>query len=45
MLAMQVIMNVGDVPLNALLTFDGLTHDWHRWALPNTAGCKHCDNN
>lgn len=45
MLAMQIIMGVGDIPLNTLLTFDGLTHDWHRWALPNTPGCKHCDNN
>ena len=42
MLAMQLIMEVGEVPLNALLTFDGLGHQWQRWSLPKQPNCPVC---
>jgi len=43
LLAMQVLMGVGSVPLNTLLTFDGLQHEWQQWTLPNTMQCDVCD--
>ena len=33
LLAMQVLMGVGSVPVNTLLTFDGLQHEWQQWTL------------
>jgi len=42
LLAMQVLMGVGSVPLNTLLTFDGLQHEWQQWNLPNTMQCDVC---
>ncbi|MDO6569220.1 ThiF family adenylyltransferase [Alteromonas sp. 1_MG-2023] len=42
LLAMQVLMGVGSVPLNTLLTFDGLQHEWQQWSLPNTMQCDVC---
>lgn len=43
LLAMQVLMRVGSVPLNTLLTFDGLQHEWQQWTLPNTMQCDVCN--
>ena len=40
--AMQVIMGVGDLPLNTLMTFDGLSHEWQKWALPEGTHCHLC---
>lgn len=42
LLAMQVLMGIGSVPLNTLLTFDGLLHEWQQWTLPNTMQCDVC---
>lgn len=42
MLAMQVIMHFDDVPLNTLMTFDGLRHDWQHWQLPDSLSCSLC---
>ena len=43
MLAMQIIMELKDIPLNTLLTFDALTHEWQRWQLPNNKTCEICN--
>lgn len=43
MLAMQIMMEFKDIPLNTLLTFDALTHDWQRWQLPNNTACEICN--
>ena len=43
LLAMQLLMGVGSVPLNTLLTFDGLQHEWQQWTLPNTMQCDVCN--
>jgi len=42
LLAMQLIMGTLTVPVNALLTFDGLTHEWQQWALPPSTRCDVC---
>lgn len=42
LLASQVIMNKGEIPLNTLITFDGLSHQWQRWKLPNNTACEVC---
>lgn len=42
LLAMQVLIGVGSVPLNTLLTFDGLQHEWQQWALPKMNQCDVC---
>ena len=44
LLAMQVLMGVGSVPVNTLLTFDGLQHEWQQWTLPATLQCDVCGN-
>ena len=44
LLAMQVLMGVGSVPVNTLLTFDGLKHEWQQWTLPATLQCDVCGN-
>lgn len=44
LLAMQVLMGVGSVPVNTLLTFDGLQHEWQKWTLPATLQCDVCGN-
>ena len=45
LLAMQLLMGMSTVPTNALLTFDGLTHEWQQWALPSNTSCPVCENN
>lgn len=42
LLAMQVIMKCGDIPLNTLLTFDGLRHEWQNWKLADNTVCDVC---
>jgi molybdopterin/thiamine biosynthesis adenylyltransferase len=44
LLALQVLMGVGSVPVNTLLTFDGLQHEWQQWTLPATLQCDVCGN-
>ncbi|AEF02828.1 HesA/MoeB/ThiF family protein [Alteromonas naphthalenivorans] len=44
LLAMQVLMGVGSVQVNTLLTFDGLQHEWQQWTLPATLQCDVCGN-
>ena len=42
MLAMQVLMKFDNLPLNKLITFDGLRHEWQQWALPDALSCELC---
>lgn len=42
LLASQVIMKKGEIPLNTLITFDGLTHQWQHWKLPSNTACEVC---
>ncbi len=42
MLAMQVLMDFDNIPLNTLMTFDGLTHEWQHWTLPKNTECALC---
>ena len=42
LLSMQLLMNVGSIPLNTLLTFDGLQHQWQYWKLPDNIHCDIC---
>jgi len=45
LLAMQLIMEVGSLPLNTLITFDGLKHEWQQWTLPAGLQCDICNIN
>ena len=42
LLCMQILMDVGSIPLNTLLTFDGLQHQWQHWQLPANVHCDIC---
>lgn len=42
MLAMQIVMQFEDIPINQLITFDGLQHQWQQWTLPDNLSCELC---
>ncbi|GEA06462.1 molybdopterin-synthase adenylyltransferase MoeB [Alteromonas sp. KUL42] len=44
MLAMQVLMGFDNLPLNQLITFDGLRHEWQHWTLPDGLTCSLCSS-
>ena len=45
MLAMQVLMGFDNLPLNQLITFDALRHEWQHWTLPDGLTCSLCSTN
>ena len=42
LLAMQVLMQFDTIPVNTLITFDALEHEWQRWQLPDATECDIC---
>ncbi len=42
LLAIKLIAQLGDVPTGTLLTFDGLSQQWHSFGVPRQAKCPVC---